>query len=134
MEIILKNYELLNAMGSVKSLLQIEDKDFSVKAKWNLMKNMKKFESAYKIYSELDFALIKQYAIKDENGELKLDENNQPKFPPNNQKEYYTKREEVLSLDNTIDILLVKLSDLENHVPNGEILYHLEFMIEDDSE
>lgn len=131
MQKILKNVEILNAMNSTKILLQTEDKEFSVKARWNLMKNMKRYESLFKTYSEMEFELLKQYALKDESGNIKLDEKNEPKFAPNSKNEYLVKREELLNCENTVDLLTVNLSDLEGHVSNGEILYHLEFMIDD---
>jgi hypothetical protein len=135
MEVKLKNIEVINAMNSTKILLQTEDKDFSVKARWNLMKNMKKYESIFKTYSESEIEYVSRYAMKDVDGKFISEEGtNEPKFTPSNKNEYLSKRDELLECENTIDILKVKLSDLEGHVKNGEILYHLEFMIDDSEE
>ena len=133
MEINLKNHEVLNAMQSIKQLLQVEDTKFPVKTRWNLMKNMKKFESVYKTFSEMEFNLLKQYALKDGDNEIVLDEQNNPKFSPKSKTEYLLKHTELLNCENQVDLLSVDLSDLEGFVPQGEILYHLEFMINEDN-
>lgn len=132
-EVILTNFELLNAMAATKELLKIVSDKLSTKTKWNLVKNMKKMEQSYKVYSECEMDLINQYALHDEKtNEIKLDDKNEIMFTPANKKEFIKKKEELLKMDNTIDILTVPLSELDNPAISGEILYLISFMIDEE--
>lgn len=128
-EITLKNIEIINATNSIGELMQ---ERLPVKVGWNVTKNMKKIEVAFKNYADFELELIKKYAIKDENGNLKADENNKPKFAPNNKEKYLKEQNELLDLTDTIDILPIKLSDLDGINLKAATLFNLEFMIEDD--
>jgi hypothetical protein len=131
MEIVMKNYEILNKIEALRELSQLI---LPMKTSWNITKNIKKFEASIRTYSECEYELVKRYAIKDENGNVKFDDKGQPKFPPNNLEKYYKERQELLDCEDTLDILNIKLSDLENVDIKPATLMNLDFMIVDDSE
>lgn len=127
MQITLKNIEIITAFNSAKDLMNV--KDVPVKVSWNITKNIKKIEKAFKVYAELEQKLIQEYALKDDEGAIKVDENNQPKFPPRS--EYYVKQSELLDCEETFELLTIKLEDLEKCSLSPATLYSLDFMIEE---
>jgi hypothetical protein len=129
----LKNYEVLNTIELLKQLMQFE---FDMDVAWDMKRNMKKLESIYKIYCELNSELIQKYAIKDENLKVKLDENGSPKFPPANKEKYTKEINTLLNCKNEIDLKQIKYSNLKEHISKikPSILFDLDFLIEDDSE
>lgn len=138
MEIKLTNIEVINAFNSISELARLE---LPIKTGWNISKNIKKLESVFNTYTECQRELIKKYAIKDTKGEIKIDENNQYKIVPKFISKFNEDQNELLSCDNTIDILTIKLSDLCKEDKDGNskelsssVLLYLGFMIEDDTE
>ena len=133
MDVSLKNIEIINAMQSIGEMLQLED--LSTKVNYNLNKNLMKLEDLLKTYNKCNKELLDKYAIKNEDGSLKIDEDtNEVKFAPNNKKEYITKRDELLSCEEQVDIHNIKLSSLPDNIGKGDKLYNLMFMIDDDTE
>lgn len=135
MSILLKNIAIINAMQSINELVNL---NLPIKASWNIAKNTKKIESAFNTFAECENQLIQKYAIKDENGEVKVDENNQYKIAPKLVGKFNEERSELLSCDSDIDILKVNLSDLigddnENKI-KPSTLFNLYFMINEDEE
>lgn len=132
MEISLKNIEIINSMTVLKYLLQIEDKDFDIRTRLNLARNMKKIEYEYKLFSEVEMSLLNQFALKDENGNFIMeDDGKEPKFAPNNKRLYLTKHDELLNEESTLNMALIKLNDIDKYMKTGEMLYFIEFMIDD---
>lgn len=127
MEITLNNTEIINAFNSANELMQC--KDLPVKISWDIAKNMKQINDAFNTYLKVEKELIKEYAIKDDNGGVKLDNNNQPKFPPRS--EYYSKRNELLECENTLKMIIIKLDNLGGCNISPATLYNLGFMIEE---
>ena len=129
----LTNIQIINAMQSIGEMLQLED--LSTKVNYNLNKNLLTFENVLKTYNKCNKELLDKYAIKNEDGSLKIDENtNEIKFAPNNKKEYITKRDELLSFEEQVDVHNIKLSSLPDNIGKGIKLYNIMFMIEDDTE
>lgn len=128
MNITLKNFEIINAFNSASELMQCKDIPFKVS--WNIMKNIKQIENAFKTYVEMEKKLIQEYAIKDDSGNIEVDDKNQPKFPSHS--DYYIKRSELLECVNTLDLSSIKPVDLENCNISPATLYSLEFIINDD--
>jgi hypothetical protein len=131
-EVTLKNIELIGAMQSINELLELDD--LSTKVNYNLTKNYMKYEQSLKTYTKCEQELLNKYAIKDESGNFKIDENGEPKFAPNNRIEYFKKRDELLSVEDTIDILNIKISLLPEKIGKGKKLRNIMFMIDDDLE
>lgn len=133
MEKTLTNIQIINAMQSIGEMLQLED--LSTKVNYNLNKNLMKLEDLLKTYNKCNKELLDKYAIKNEDGSYKTDEDtNEVKFAPNNKKEYITKRDELLSCEEQVDIHNIKLSSLPDNIGKGNKLYNIMFMIEDDTE
>lgn len=134
MEVTLKNIDVLNKLEALKELSQTK---MPGKPSWNITKNIKKIEGLLKTYFDCEKNLIQQYAIKDENGNVKFDENNQPEFTHENFEVYKKCRQELLECEDTIDIIQIKLSDLfgdEDIKPaiKPAIFLTLDFMFIDD--
>lgn len=113
--------------GHIKELMQVKDLD--IKVSWNIMKNVEKLENVVKRYSTLEKELVEKYALKDDDGNIKLDDNNQPKFPPRT--EFYKKQNELLECEETIDVNVIKLSDLNGSGLSPATLYNFKFMIDE---
>ena len=130
MKKILKNIEIINVIDSINELM---NEKLPTKASWNISKNLRKLDISFKTYIELENKLVKEYALKDDNGEVLLDEGNQPKFAPNNKEKYLKERQELLNCEDEFDFLTINLSDLNNINIKPSILFNLEFMIIDDT-
>lgn len=128
MNITLKNSEVLNVAQALGAIMKVK---LPVKAGWNLTKNMKKIESIIKTYSECENNLVQQYAIKDETGKVKIFEENQFKIVTENITIFNQERNDLLNCDNIIDILQIKYSELEGREIEPNLLFTLEFMIDD---
>jgi len=131
MEVTLKNYEIIGGMQSINEMLQLDD--LSTKVNYNLTKNHMRLEQSIKAYTKCEQELLDKYAIKDELGKFKID-NGEPKFAPNNKTEYLLKRDELLNMEDTVEILNIKLSSLPENIGKGNKLRNIMFMIEDDLE
>jgi hypothetical protein len=133
MTITLNNMQIISAMESASDLLMI---NLPIKTSWNITKNVKKFESAYKLYNECKDKIIQKYGVKDEDGKIKVDENNQIKIFPKYVEQCGKELEELNLCENEVDILTIKLSDLQDEDNKNKIkpatLFNLYFMIEDD--
>jgi hypothetical protein len=127
----MKNSEVLNTAQALGEIMKVK---LPVKAGWNLSKNMKKIEPLLKLYYECENKLVEQYAIKDESGKVKIFDNNQYRIAPAHIKTFNQERNDLLNCENTIDILKVKLSDLDGRDIEPNLLFILEAMIEDDTE
>lgn len=131
MEIKLKNYETISAINAIQELMSSK---LPSKVSWNLSKNFRKLNETISDFNECEKSLIKQYAIKDSTGEIKLDERQQFAIIPEHISKFNKERNELLNCDDTIDIHIIKLSDLANVEVSPTAFYGLEFMIEDDTE
>lgn len=129
---ILKNYEIYNTIQNLSELMKIDDlpvKDVG----WNLTKNMRKLDTSWKSFSEYEQELVKKYAIKDANSNVKYDDKGQPKFAPANEDKFKSLHTELLNCENEIEILTIKYSDIQDFKIKPILLFALDFMIEDDS-
>lgn len=131
MEIKLKNYEIISAINSMQEIMNTK---LPSKTSWNLSKNFKKLDEAIKDFNEFQYELLKQYAIKEANGEIKFDENQQFTIIPEYKTKFNKERNDLLNFEDTLSIHSIKLSDLENVDISPTTLYGLDFMIEDDTE
>lgn len=104
-----------------------------IKTGWNISKNLRKIDDSFKAYIELENKLIKEYAIKDDSGEIILDNDNQPKFAPNNKEKFLKEQQELFNCEDEFEFLTIKLSDLDNINIKPSTLFNLEFMIIDDT-
>jgi hypothetical protein len=128
----INNLEMLNIMELLRQLMAYE---VPMDTAWNLKKNMKKLESLYKTFSEMEGELVQKYAIKDDELKVRYEENGQPKFAPANKEKFTKEQGELLRCVNEVDFLTIKYSDLRKiDKIKSAILFDLDFMIEDDTE
>lgn len=130
-QVTLKNIDIINAISSLVDLMEIK---LPSKVSWNCSKNLRKLSSAVEDYYEFEKKLVDEYAEKDTKGEIKINEHNQWTIPQENVQIFNNKRNELFQFENTVDILPIKLSDLDKYDIKGTSLFNLEFMIDDDSE
>jgi hypothetical protein len=127
----IKNIEIISITQAIGELMTVK---LPMKTSWNLNKNMKKFTEAMNDYNEFDKKLLEKYAIKDEEGKVKII-NNKCNIPPKYIDEFNQKKNELLSMETEIDYLTIQL-DVDDLASKGvEIttatLFNLEFMIEE---
>jgi len=127
---VLKNIEIINIRSSISELM---NEKLPIKTGWNISKNLRKIDDSFKAYIELENKLIKEYAIKDDSGEIILDNDNQPKFAPNNKEKFLKEQQELFNCEDEFEFLTIKLSDLDNINIKPSTLFNLEFMIIDDT-
>lgn len=127
MEKILKNIDIINALGSINELIKV---DLPIKVSWALTKNMKKLITSLNDYDEAEKKLINEYAEKDDNDETILVDN---KFKILEGKEgvFIEKKTKLLDLEDILDIHLIKISELDGFNIKGSLLYPIQFMIDD---
>jgi hypothetical protein len=125
------NIEILNIIEALNELIQIK---LPTKASWNIMKNIKKFDASIKTFWEAENKLVNEYTIKDEQGNIRFGDDKMPMYAPNNKQKYLKEHQELLNCDDELDMLTIKLSELDNKDIKPATLLQLEFMIEDDTE
>lgn len=135
MAIELKNYEILNAAGAIKELIKISEMD--TKTKWNFIKNLNKLQTIIDDFSKLEIDLVKEYSLKDENGDIKIYESDEgifkkgePKFAPANHLKFLNKRNELLQCESSVEIHKIKLNELPK-IEDGTLLLLCQFIIDD---
>lgn len=129
MQKILKNIEIINIINSINELM---NEKLPTKVGWNISKNLRKLDASFKTYIECENKLVKEYAIKDDEGNVVYDENNQPKFAPNNKVSFLKEQQELFNCEDEFEFLTINLSDLNNINIKPSVLFNLEFMITDD--
>lgn len=132
MKITLKNYEIINAVNSLKELLQLDN--LSTKVNWNLSKNFKLLLNSHEIFNECEANLLNKYVLRDDENKIRQDENGNPKFSPKMHNEYLIEHNELLQCEDNVNILTIKLSDFPDNIGRGMNLFNLDFMIEQDNE
>lgn len=132
----LKNYEVINATNAIKEIIKIPN--ISTKVKWNFIKNLNKLQSIYNDFSKMEMDLVKNYALKDENGEVVfynedegLFKKGDPKFPPANYMKFKKERDELVQCDSDFDPHFIKLEELPNDILDGTLLFVCSFLIDD---
>jgi hypothetical protein len=129
----LKNYEIINAIETIKQFLNL--KDISTKLDYALNKNLLHLELPYKAYINSEVDLINKFALKDDQGKFITDQNNKPKFTPNNNHKLRFEQDELLNIENCVDIYSIKLSLFPDKLVNdkGEkiTLHNIMFLIDE---
>ena len=135
------NIEIINALSAIKELMEIK---LPSNVSWNLTKNMKKLIPAFNDFDEAEKKLIEEYAVKDDKGNIKFVGENQFKINriekrlgqiiEGKEDEFINKKNELMQFEDTIDIHMIKFSDLSKVEVKGTTLFSLEFLIDDDEE
>lgn len=132
----LKNFEIINAVSAIKELIKITK--MTTKIKWNFIKNLNKLQNIINDFSKTEVELIKEYALKDENGDIKVydaDEGiykkGEPKFAPVNEKLFIKERNELLQCESDVEVHKIKIDDLPE-IEDGTLLLLCQFLIDDE--
>lgn len=130
MKIKLSNEKLLNTTGALQYL---NNTKLPVKLAYAIRKNIQKINNEIKFYEEERQKLINLYGEKDKEGNLKVDKNNNIPIKKEFLEEWNREISELLSIENEIDIHMIKLDVLLNS--NCELspaeLNFIDFMIEE---
>lgn len=116
--------------NKINILRKLSDMKLPVKVSYAIAKNIKEIEKELNIFLEEKMKLIKEYALKDEHGNPKV-ENNQYIFPSGKEDECNSKYTELLEIEIELNIRKVNAEDLINsdvEFTANELL-ELEFML-----
>lgn len=128
MQTTLKNIEIINALQAISELMEIK---LPTKVGWNLNKNARKLTTAISDYDKFEKELIQEFAEKNNDGSIKVNDKSQWTIPKENVAEFSKRKSELLEQTDSLDLLCVKLSDLERYEIKGSTLFSLDFMIDD---
>lgn len=120
-------------VNSADALSQLSVMELPVKVSYAIAKNINKIEKELKVYNAERQKLIQKYAIKDTDGKPKIDENGTMNIQEELLEDWNKDTKELSSIENKIDIHLIKLDDLFNCSCNisASILAAVEYMIEE---
>lgn len=120
-------------VNSANALSQLSVMELPVKVSYAIAKNINKIEKELKVYNAERQKLIQKYAIKDTDGKPKIDENGTMNIKEESLEDWNNDTKELSTIENEIDIHLIKLDDLFNCSCNisASILAAVEYMIEE---
>ncbi|WP_286904271.1 hypothetical protein [Clostridium sp. UBA1652] len=120
-------------VNSANALSQLSVMELPVKVSYAIAKNINKIEKELKVYNAERQKLIQKYAVKDTDGKPKIDENGTMNIQEELLEDWNKDTKELSSIENKIDIHLIKLDDLFNCSCNisASILAAVEYMIEE---
>ena len=130
MKLTLSNERIVN---TIDVLGELNNAKLPVKVAYAITKNINKINSELKAYNKEKVKLIDKYAEKDEEGKLKVDENGNVPLKEEYIEDYNRDIKELLSIENEIDIHMIKLDDLlnSNYYISPAELPAIDFMIEE---
>ncbi|QLY78034.1 hypothetical protein [Clostridium intestinale] len=120
-------------VNSADALSQLSVMELPVKVSYAIAKNINKIEKELKVYNAERQKLIQKYAVKDTDGKPKIDENGTMNIQEELLEDWNKDTKELSTIENEIDIHLIKLDDLFNCSCNisASILAAVEYMIEE---
>ena len=130
MKLNLSNERIVN---TINALGKLNNTQLPIKVAYAISKNVNKIESELKVYNTEKAKLIDKYCEKDEEGKLKIDENGNAALKEEYIEDYNKDIKELLSIENEIDIHMIKLDDLlnSNYDISPAELSAIDFMIEE---
>lgn len=118
--------------GKVNILRKLSNMKLPVKVSYAIAKNIKEIDKELNIFLEEKMKLIKEYALKDEHGNLKV-EDNKYIFPEGKEEECNSKYAELLDIEVELNLREVNADYLINS--DAELtandLIELEFMLQE---
>jgi hypothetical protein len=108
MDMKLSNKTLFSASEVISELSNI--KDIPVRLSFNISKNIRAIKNALELFENMRKKLVTDNAIKDANGEV-IQENGNVRIT--NIMKFNQQMEELFDIENSIDITVIKISDLE---------------------
>lgn len=116
--------------SKVNTLRKLSNMKLPVKISYAIAKNIKEIDKELNIFLEEKMKLIKEYALKDEYGNPKV-ENNQYIFPDGKEEECNSKYAELLDIEVELNLREVNANDLINSEVEltANELMEIEFML-----
>lgn len=130
MKLNLSNERIVN---TINALSKLNNAQLPIKVAYAISKNVNKIESELKVYNTEKAKLVNKYGEKDKEGKLKVGENGNVSLKEEHIEDYNRDIKELLSIENEMDIHMIKLDDLLNsdyNISPAE-LSAIDFMIEE---
>lgn len=126
----LSNERIVN---TINALVKLNNTQLPIKVAYAISKNVNKIESELKVYNTEKAKLVNKYGEKDKEGKLKVGENGNVSLKEEHIEDYNRDIKELLSIENEMDIHMIKLDDLLNSDYNisPSELSAIDFMIEE---
>lgn len=130
MKLNLSNERVVN---TINALSKLNNAQLPIKVAYAISKNVNKIESELKVYNTEKAKLVNKYGEKDKEGKLKVGENGNVSLKEEHIEDYNRDIKELLSIENEMDIHMIKLDDLLNSDYNisPSELCAIDFMIEE---
>ena len=130
MKLNLSNERIVN---TINALSKLNNAQLPIKVAYAISKNVNKIESELKVYNTEKAKLVNKYGEKDKEGKLKVGENVNVPLKEEHIEDYNRDIKELLSIENEMDIHMIKLDDLLNSDYNisPSELSAIDFMIEE---
>ena len=130
MKLNLSNETVVN---TINALSKLNNAQLPIKVAYAISKNVNKIESELKVYNTEKAKLVNKYGEKDKEGKLKVGENGNVSLKEEHIEDYNRDIKELLSIENEMDIHMIKLDDLLNSDYNisPSELSAIDFMIEE---
>ena len=130
MKLNLSNERVVN---TINALSKLNNAQLPIKVAYAISKNANKIESELKVYNTEKAKLVNKYGEKDKEGKLKVGENGNVSLKEEHIEDYNRDIKELLSIENEMDIHMIKLDDLLNSDYNisPSELSAIDFMIEE---
>ena len=120
-------------VNTINALSKLNNAQLPIKVAYAISKNVNKIESELKVYNTEKAKLVNKYGEKDKEGKLKVGENGNVSLKEEHIEDYNRDIKELLSIENEMDIHMIKLDDLLNsdyNISPAE-LSAIDFMIEE---
>ena len=130
MKLNLSNERIVN---TINALSKLNNAQLPIKVAYAISKNVNKIESELKVYNTEKAKLVNKYGEKDKEGKLKVGEIGNVSLKEEHIEDYNRDIKELLSIENEMDIHMIKLDDLLNsdyNISPAE-LSAIDFMIEE---
>lgn len=130
MKLNLSNERIVN---TINALSKLNNAQLPIKVVYAISKNANKIESELKVYNTEKAKLVNKYGEKDKEGKLKVGEIGNVSLKEEHIEDYNRDIKELLSIENEMDIHMIKLDDLLNSDYNisPSELSAIDFMIEE---
>ena len=130
MKLNLSNERVVN---TINALSKLNNAQLPIKVAYAISENVNKIESELKVYNTEKAKLVNKYGEKDKEGKLKVGENGNVPLKEEHIEDYNRDIKELLSIENEMDIHMIKLDDLLNSDYNisPSELSAIDFMIEE---
>lgn len=106
------NTHLRNIVESADIMRELSNKSLKGRAAFRVARLLRELEKEFTLFNEKRMDLIKEYAQKDENGEMKSDENGNVTLDQDRLNEFYQSLDELLNADVEINAEKIDSEDL----------------------